>query len=384
MAITSVTAFGADGVKYIGANARTGSSQAVVIDNLGLVHTAQLLPRDGQGNVLSPKDAAKQANQLLDQLAAGITSAGGRADQIVKLNVYVAHLDATAAVEAALAKRFSGESKPAVSYVVTKLPDANCLIAMDAVARAKSAPEKVILHAGSGAGLTQSSVVPPGSLIYVAGQAEKGANLAEATRATLQSLEKTLQFLGRDKSDIIQLKSFLAPMANVADAQQQMAEFFAGRSVPPAVWVEWTMPLIEIEVIAWGGEKKKKTSPAVEFITPPGMTASPVYSRVARANSDRLIYLSGLYARESTDAAGEVTDIFSQLEQTLQATGSNFQHLVKATYYCANNATSTQLNELRPKYYHPARPPSASKALVNGVGRAHRGVTIDMIAVPHD
>src|SRR5262245_61692242 len=170
-------------------------------------------------------------------------------------------------------------------------------------------------------------------------------------------------------------------MANVAEAQQEFKAFFGDRPIPPTVWVEWQSPLIEIELIAWGGEKKSG-QPAVEFLTPPGMTASPVYSRVTRTNSDQLIYFPGLYASADTDPAGEVTNIFEQLTKATQQTGSDLRHLVKATYYCSNNDTSTKLNELRPKYYDPARPPSASKALVAGVGRAQRGLTIDMIAVP--
>lgn len=112
------------------------------------------------------------------------------------------------------------------------------------------------------------------------------------------------------------------------------------------------------------------------------MTASPVYSRVARTNANRLIYFSGLFARQPTDAAGEVADIFEQLTGTLPQADSDLRHLVKATYYCSNNDTSTKLNELRPKYYDPARPPAASKALVRDVGRVQRAVTVDMIAVP--
>jgi enamine deaminase RidA (YjgF/YER057c/UK114 family) len=112
------------------------------------------------------------------------------------------------------------------------------------------------------------------------------------------------------------------------------------------------------------------------------MTSSPVFSRVAKINSDQMIYTSGMYSRMQSDAAGEVTDIFEQLGQVLKETGSDWKHLAKATYYCSNNDTSGKLNELRPKYYDPARPPAASKALVNGVGRAARGLTIDMIAVP--
>jgi enamine deaminase RidA (YjgF/YER057c/UK114 family) len=103
---------------------------------------------------------------------------------------------------------------------------------------------------------------------------------------------------------------------------------------------------------------------------------------VAKVNSDRIVYTSGLYARTNSDAAGEVTDIFEQLDKILKETGSDWKHLAKATYYCSNNDTSAKLNELRPKFYDPARPPAASKALVNGVGRAALGLTIDMIVVP--
>jgi enamine deaminase RidA (YjgF/YER057c/UK114 family) len=309
-------------------------------------------------------------------------------DRIVKLNIYVARLETATVVEGVLAKRFSQDHQPAVSYVVTALPDAGCEVAMDAVAMANVLQTKqVTLRPSEGARsaelrFSKTSSVPPGSLIYIAGQAEKGATLGEATRGTLQSLQKTLEFLGRDLSDVVQVKSFLSPMSNVSEAQRELAAFFGDQAAPPSVWVEWTAPLIEIEMIAWGGEKKEK--PAVEFITPPGMTASPVYSRVTRTNSDKLIYISGLYGRETADGAAEVVSIFEQLDSTLKQADSNLQHLVKATYYCSSNEASTKLNELRPKYYHPARPPSASKAMVNGVGRAARALTIDMIAVPHD
>ena len=40
-----------------------------------------------------------------------------------------------------------------------------------------------------------------------------------------------------------------------------------------------------------------------------------------------------------------------------------------------------RLNELRPKFYDPDRPPAASKAVVPGVGAEGRSIVIDMIAV---
>ncbi len=78
----------------------------------------------------------------------------------------------------------------------------------------------------------------------------------------------------------------------------------------------------------------------------------------------------------------EVKDIFASLQDICKQTGSDFENLVKATYYCANEDTSKALNTLRPNYFNPMRPPAASKAIVAGVGRDKRFIAIDMIASP--
>ena len=140
--------------------------------------------------------------------------------------------------------------------------------------------------------------------------------------------------------------------ADFGSLSDVFAAFFGEKRVPPLVCVEWTSPLVEIELIAWGGNHN--AGPPVEYITPAGMNASPVFSRVARINSARTIYTSGLYARDTADAAAETKDIFAQLQQILGQARSDLRHLVKATYYCSSDATSRSLNELRPNYYDPA------------------------------
>jgi hypothetical protein len=55
---------------------------------------------------------------------------------------------------------------------------------------------------------------------------------------------------------------------------------------------------------------------------------------------------------------------------------------VKATYYISTDEASAKLNQLRPRFYDPQRPPGASKAPVAGTGRAGKTITLDMIAVP--
>jgi enamine deaminase RidA (YjgF/YER057c/UK114 family) len=112
------------------------------------------------------------------------------------------------------------------------------------------------------------------------------------------------------------------------------------------------------------------------------MQASPVYSRVARTYGTSLIFVSGLYGTSSRSGAEEVNQIFATLEQLLKIAGGNLRNLAKATYFVSTEDASTRLNELRPKYYDPQRPPAASKAMVRGTGIPDKTLTLDMIAVP--
>ena len=50
-------------------------------------------------------------------------------------------------------------------------------------------------------------------------------------------------------------------------------------------------PVIEIELIASSPNALSKSNQQVDFITPPGMTASPVYCKVTRINYGQKVYI---------------------------------------------------------------------------------------------
>jgi enamine deaminase RidA (YjgF/YER057c/UK114 family) len=185
-------------------------------------------------------------------------------------------------------------------------------------------------------------------------------------------------------SDIVQLKAFMQPMCEVGAVRNEIVEFFGG-SAPPTVFVEWISaapnPPVEIELVAAAKGDFRSEPESLSFLTPPGTTDSKVFRRVARVNHGRLIYVSGLFGAKSSDGASQVREIFASLDEVLQQTGSDFEHLAKATYYVTDNDASNQLNDLRPRFYSPQRPPAASKAMVKSVGVAGKTVMMDMIAV---
>jgi enamine deaminase RidA (YjgF/YER057c/UK114 family) len=178
----------------------------------------------------------------------------------------------------------------------------------------------------------------------------------------------------------VQVKAFFLPMKSASTVETEVAAFFGRDASPPLVLIDWRMPQpIEIELIAAAPAARREES--VEYLATPRLKQSPVFSRVARVNRGDLVYVSGLFGPAGGSATVQIGAIFTELKEVLGESGSDFLHMAKATYYISDDDASKALNTLRPKYYDPARPPAASKAIVPGVGLEGRTVTLDMIAV---
>lgn len=381
-------------VRYVRTSPASGSSAAVVVDRLPFGQTVQILAWDALGNVVSPGDVTVQTEQVLRNLDAALKGAKTSSEQTVKLNVYVTKDEFVSAVQQVLAKRFAGPAKPAVCFVTTALPQPDALVAMDALAviTAEGVGDGVRTVSGSNetpgnpgtAFRSRTSVMPLGSRLYISGQADKAETLAVSTKLTLSGLENSLKHCGRSKSDVVQVKCFLAPMSQVADVDREIEQFFAPLAVPAVSHVEWesTLP-IEIEMVAFAGVTPKLPLPEpIEYVTHPSLTTSPVFSRIARVHHPSMIFIGGLMGKSGTDGTQQIEHVFGELGSLLKETGSDFKHLAKATYYVSQAEAGQKLNELRPKFYDRERPPAASKAQVKGVGLAGAGLTLDMIAVP--
>jgi enamine deaminase RidA (YjgF/YER057c/UK114 family) len=374
--------------QHVDVDPATGSSAAVVVGAVGLVHTSQLFPFDAQGQVIAAGNPAEQFDGLLGRLERLISRSAKGWDKVVKLNICVADNSAAESVRSVLGKKFSGPEKPATSFVVGKLARPGASVAVDAVIIDETGSNDAVKRWKAEPPLSgtlngsDAARLPPGRRVYISGQAEASKDAAEATRLTLESLKRTLTHLDLTLDHVVQIKSFLGPISAIGDAEREIVKFFGAAPTPPLVFVEWSSSLpIEIELIAWGGPTPSNVESAVEYVTPPGMTASPVFCRVTRVNAPETIYISGLYGTTPMNGAEETREIFGTLEKILDKTGSDFRHLAKATYYVSTEEASTKLNEIRPSYYDPKRPPAASKAIVAGTGKAGRTITLDMIAV---
>lgn len=371
------------GLQRVGVDSMTGSAAAVVVPGeLPLLHTTQLLPIGKANELIGKDDAAAQSAALVLQLKDLLKSQNVGLDKVVKLNLAAKNLASIESLKLALSATF-GERGPAVSVVISDLSHPNALVAFDAVvvtpvgSHSRVAFNKV-------AELPQADhhigILPPGQRVYISGQAEPG-ELLEATRKTMASLNKTLESLNLTKSAIVQVKAFVNPMSRANEVHREISTFFDKLPVPPIVTIDWMFDTpIEIEVIAGGGTERP--GEPLDHITPSFMKSSAVFSRIVRINNGPSIYISGLNGTAGATPEDQIKSIFAQMEQTLTETGSDFRHLVKATYLCTEPTTIKALGALRPNYYDPKRPPAASLSKINNTGKADTTITLDMIAVP--
>jgi enamine deaminase RidA (YjgF/YER057c/UK114 family) len=367
-------------IQYAQTSRLKGSSDAVIVKNVPLAHTSQIFSLDKRGKFVFKGELQKQLGQIFGNLSKALNVADSGLEQVVKLNIYLKNTSQISEIQTQISKRFQSGKLPAVSYVTGNLSYPDALVSIDAIAVSSNSSDNFVKYLNFGS--VQVSILPSGPVVYVSGQAAKG-NLAESTLNTLNQLQETLHFLGLEKKDIVQIKSFINPIADLSIVQNVMAEFFKGGTIPPLVNVEWLSkdPLIEIELIASSNRTLSKSNDQIDFITPKGMVHSPVYSKVTRVNFGSKVYVSGLYGNTERGIKSELSDIFDFLDLIMKQSGSDLKHLLKATYYISNDLHSAALNAIRPQYYDPKRPPAASKAMVKDVGAIKAGVGIDMIGV---
>ncbi len=365
-----------------------GGSQAVRVWDAALAHTAQLLPTDDSGSVVAPSDAQVQTQRVLARLASALSAAGSSLDDVIRLNAVVGDTQSAAALQRGIERHFPAEARPSVTLVQGALPDPRALVAVDAVAVARRGAglRTVQMVAGTASnagafGTALIGILPIGPRVYVSGRAADGEP-AEAAADVLRQLEETLRFLRLPRSQIVQLKCFLRPVSSAPDVASAISKHFEGQA-PAVVFVEWSnRQTIEIEAVAASDPALADGSVAVEYLTPTGQTASPVFSRVTRMHRPDAIYLSTLNGRTPDRGGLQIREMFADLARILKLAGSDLLHLAKATYFVSDDRTSRMLNEIRPEFFDPQRPPAASKASVPGTAVAGRSLAVDMIAAP--
>jgi enamine deaminase RidA (YjgF/YER057c/UK114 family) len=201
----------------------------------------------------------------------------------------------------------------------------------------------------------------------------------------MEQLAGTMKGLGLSRDDVVHVRAFLRPMSDVDMATREIVSFFGEQAPPPITHFAWTLgDPIEIELIVAGkGLSVPADGPGgVQYYNPPGVEASPYFSRAAIVRGGPRIFTGSVVSRGADDVQGDVRGMFRELESLLRDAGSDLKHMAKATYFVRNDEASRALSKVRGELYDPRRPPAASKAGVEDTGFEGRASVVDMIAVP--
>ena len=348
---------------------RPGQAWSVQVPDSPLVFTGAVTGPAGT-------DAVKEAEGALAELDRVVRAAGGDPAGMVRLNALVAAAADVEDVGAAVARRFAGAP---VAYTLVRTPLAadGRRVAFEAVAVAAGNPAAVEVRG-------DAAVLPAGGKVFVSGQAEKGADLAEAVRATMAGLHRTLAHLGLSRTDVVQIKAFISPFSDHAAAVREVASSFGGAPVPPLVLVEWVSTLpAEIELIASARVLPAPAGDRVAWLPLPWLTVSPRYCRVSHVGAGvPLIFLGGIDGDGGGDARGQMKLIFERAGSALYEAGASYRNLIKATYYLGDAKARAELGDIRGVYFDPARAPAASALETRSLGVPGRTALIDLIAFP--
>jgi len=374
-------------VEYLPLDAPPGVSQAVVVQGAPLVYTRQLLPLNAEGKLVGEDSVEQQAAQVLDNLQAVLADAGSGLDKLVRVNICALSHEAAERLREQLSQRTGAAVRPAITTVLTPLAHRQALVAVDAIAVGADVPSEAVglRRCKAVAGddhCADAAVMPAGGAAYLSGQPAQGGLAVSAVARSLSSLSDTLKQLDLGPEHVVQLKVFLRPASSAAAVLEEVKRFFPEQMVPPVVLVEWiaSMP-VEIELVAaW--PPGAQAAEAVRYYNPPGVSPSPVFSRVALVRGGRQIFIAGLSAREPGDGPAQANDVFEQIQTILKTAGSDLRHLAKATYYVMDDDASRGIDLARRELYDPQRPPAASKVTVHAVGGRQRTLAVDVIAVP--
>lgn len=372
-------------IQYVPLDAPAGMSQAVIVQGMPLVHTRQLLALDREGNLVGEGNADRQIEQLLTNLEAVLKDSGSGMDKLVRVNVYALSTKTVTSFREHLANHLGPKVRPTITSVLTPLTHRKALVAIDAVAGAADGGKAVALkRCPSVVGddrCADAAVLPRGGIAYLSGQPDDSTLTESAVTRSMSGLMTTLGHLKLGPKDVVHVKVFLRPATSAQEVLREVQAFFPGQITPPVVFVEWLAAVpVEIEMIARYPLSDKPAKDVVYF-TPPEVRPSNTFSKVALLQTERQIYISGIYARQPCRGEPQGLAVFEQLQEILTKTGSDMRHLVKGTYYVSDNDAARWVDRTRPLFYDPTCPPAASKLMVHAVGESGRTMTVDMIAV---
>jgi enamine deaminase RidA (YjgF/YER057c/UK114 family) len=115
------------------------------------------------------------------------------------------------------------------------------------------------------------------------------------------------------------------------------------------------------------------------------------YSQVAEVGEGKIVYIAGQIALDKSgnlvgkdDFRAQVQQVFENLKAAVEASGGDFNSVIKLNIYCAAGVDPGQLpvlREVRDKYVNTGNPPTSTLVFVQRLVRPEWLIEVDAVAV---
>jgi 2-iminobutanoate/2-iminopropanoate deaminase len=115
------------------------------------------------------------------------------------------------------------------------------------------------------------------------------------------------------------------------------------------------------------------------------------YSQVAEVGEGKIVYVAGQVALDKSgnlvgkdDFRAQVQQVFENLKAAVEASGGDFNSVIKFNFYCAASVDPSQMpvvREVRDKYVNTANPPTSTFVFVQRLVRPEWLIEVDAVAV---
>jgi enamine deaminase RidA (YjgF/YER057c/UK114 family) len=303
---------------------------------------------------LSPLSAkGLLSQQVREALRALLKSTGG--STIVNLRAFVAGSGDLRRVPAIVSEVFTEKhlALPAVSIVqIGALPLVGSQVVIESIAMAKKE-------------------MNPLGLVFISGQGGK------APEKAIADLKTALRGAGSEAADVLRITCFVGALEDGAEALRSIATDYRGAALD-IVQLQRTpyRGMVECEAVA---KLKHRIAGPVEFLNPPGLTASPNFSQLALVSAPKLELTGTLLSYGYQDSDARLA--FQRLAKAVEQGGSSMKDVVVTHMYPLSQSLLEQVRKIRFEFLDPSRPPAATLLPFDGLPAMEAGFAIDVIAI---
>jgi reactive intermediate/imine deaminase len=327
-------------------------SAAVKAD--GLIYVAGTLGTGADGAIV--KGGIKpQTQQVLDNIAATLKTAGSTLGQAASVHVYLRDAADFAAMNEVYRAAFPKDPPARTTVIVKELALPGATVEMSMVAVPAGGERTILLPTGWKSPANPYSYgVKTGNTIFLSGLVGRnpadnslgGADVPSQTKTVLDNAGALLAAGGMNMADVASSRVFLTDVSTFQDMNGVYRTYFPRD--PPAratVKAALTAPelLVEITLVA----VKDVSRTAITTPNADGTPGKPNPNLSSAIRAGNRLYLAGMLgntAETQGDVKAQTAETLARIGRTLQAAGYDWSHVVDGTVYLPQMPRFDEMN----------------------------------------